>query len=84
MATGPKAWSMVLDLFRGEGTKSLQRVAVKFSFSYRSFSNMLIGIYLSECYLRGIYKSPTALFRIKKSETAPKSKELNSPTCKVY
>ena len=33
---------------------------------------MLLGIYLFECYLRGIYKSPSALFRIKKSETAPK------------
>ena len=41
---------------------------------------MLHGIYLSECYLRGIYKSPTVLFRIKKSETAPKAKEHNSFT----
>ena len=41
---------------------------------------MLLGIYLSGCYLRGIDKSPTALFQIKKSETAPISKELNSFT----
>jgi hypothetical protein len=75
---------MLRDMLHKSGTKSLQRVAVKFSFSYRSFSNMLIGIYLSECYLRGIYKSPTALFRIKKSETAPKAITLNSPAGKGY
>ena len=40
---------------------------------------MLLGIYLFECYLRGIYKSPSALFRIKKSETAPNKKGLKSP-----
>ena len=44
------------------------------------FERLVLEIYLSECCLRGIYKSPTALFRIKKSETATKAKALNCPT----